>query len=235
MINSAMIMAAGLGTRMRPLTDDRPKPLVTVGGRALIDHALDRLVDAGVGMAVINLHYKAQMLRDHLDRRRDIDIRYSLESDALLGTGGGVARALPQFGGEAFFVLNSDTIWMEHGAPVLPRMIKEWDTTRMDGLLLLADRATALGYDGRGDFVKNTAGHLGRVPSGATSPFAYPGVQIIHSRLFADSPKGEFSTNLMWDRAIATGRLYGTVLDGKWIHVGDPAARAEADALLAQA
>ena len=119
-----MIMAAGLGTRMRPLTDDRPKPLVTVGGRALIDHALDRLVGAGVGMAVINLHYKAEMLRAHLDRRRDIEIRYSLESDALLGTGGGVARALPQFGGKAFFVLNSDSIWMEHGAPVLPRMMK---------------------------------------------------------------------------------------------------------------
>ena len=229
-----MIMAAGLGMRMRPLTDDRPKPLVTVGGRALIDHALDRLAAAGVGMVVINLHYKAQMLRDHLAARRDIDIRYSLESDALLGTGGGVAQALPQFGGEAFFVLNSDSIWMEHGAPMLPRMMKEWDATRMDGLLLLADRATALGYDGRGDFVMDAGGHLGRVPAGATSPFAYPGAQIIHPRMFAHSPQGEFSTNLMWDRAIASGRLYGTALDGKWIHVGDPAARAEAEALLAQ-
>jgi len=152
-IRRAMIMAAGLGTRMRPLTDDRPKPLIEVAGKPLIDHALDRLVAAKVELAVVNLHYKAQMLRAHLDKRRDIEIRYSSEDDALLDTGGGVVKALPHFQDEAFFILNSDSIWVEGYSSALPTMARLWDGTRMDGLLRLAAMGSALGYEGwRGDF-----------------------------------------------------------------------------------
>src|SRR5215475_1827751 len=141
-----MIMGAGMGTRMRPLTDDRPKPLVTVGGRTLIDHAIDRLVAAGVDLIVVNLHYKAQQLRDHLDRRRDVEIAYSVETDELMGTGGGVAKALPHFQGESFFILNSDSVWVENVTPALSMMQRAWEPERMDGLLLLASMTTAMGF-----------------------------------------------------------------------------------------
>jgi MurNAc alpha-1-phosphate uridylyltransferase len=231
-----MIMAAGLGTRMRPLTNDRPKPLVTVAGKALIDHDLDKLVAAGVTTAVVNLHYKAQMLREHLAQRKDIEIVFSDETGELLGTGGGIVKALPLFGDEAFFVLNSDSIWVEGIAPpTLKRMIELWNPDEMDGLLLLASMLTAMGYEGRGDFVMDAVGHIDRPPGEyATTPFAYPGVQIVHPRLFADAPQGEFSTNILWNRAIAARRLFGTRLDGVWIHVGTPQARDEAEAYLAK-
>jgi len=229
-----MIMAAGLGTRMRPLTNDRPKPLVQVAGKALIDHDLDRLVAAGVKQAVVNLHYKADMLRAHLAKRRDIEIRYSDETGELLGTGGGVARALPMFEGQPFFILNSDSIWVEGVAPALGRMIEFWDDARMDGLLLMASMVTAMGYEGRGDFVLDAEGHVARPGENALTPFAYPGVQIVHPRLFDGAPAGEFSTNLLWDRAIKVRRLFGTRLDGVWIHVGTPQARDEAEAYLAK-
>ena len=228
-----MIMAAGFGTRMRPLTDDRPKPLVTVRGRTLLDHALDRLVAAGVTMAVINLHYRAQMVKDHLAGRRDIEIHYSME-DEILGTGGGVARALPLFQGKSFFILNSDSVWVEGAGAALTAMPSLWDPERMDGLLLLAAMTTAMGYEGRGDFLLDVHGHIARVPERTSSPYAYPGVQIVHPRLFAGAPEGAFSTNTMWDRAIVRGRLYGTRLDGVWIHVGTPEARDEAEAYLAR-
>jgi len=230
-----MIMAAGLGTRMRPLTNDRPKPLVPVAGKALIDHDLDKLVAAGVTTAVVNLHYKADMLRAHLAKRRDIEIVYSDESAELLGTGGGIVKALHQFGDEPFFVLNSDSIWVEGIAPALTRMIETWDAASMDGLLLMATMVTAMGYEGSGDFVMDAQGHVSRPPGEhATTPFAYPGVQIVHPRLFQDAPAGEFSTNILWDRAIAAKRLFGTRLDGVWIHVGTPQARDEAEAYLAK-
>ena len=233
-VTSAMIMGAGFGTRMRPLTDDRPKPLVTVRGRTLLDHALDRLAAAGVTRVVINLHYRAQMVKDHLAARKDMEILYSME-DEILGTGGGVAKALPLFGGESFFILNSDSIWVEgYNAPLIA-MQKLWQPDAMDGLLLLASMTTAMGYEGwRGDFRLDTIGHVSRVPELTSSPFAYPGVQIAHPRLFADSPPGAFSTNIMWDRAIAKKRLFGTRLEGVWIHVGTPQARDEAEAYLAR-
>ncbi len=235
MIRRAMVMAAGLGVRMRPLTDDRPKPLIRVGGKALIDHALDRLVAAGIEMAVVNLHYKAEMLRAHLDKRRDIQIVYSLEEAAPLDSGGGVVQALPHFKGEAFFVLNSDSIWVEGYSSALPAMMRLWDESRMDGLLLLASMISALGYEGRrGDFRLSPAGHVSRVPGRTVSPFAFPGVQLVHPRLFADPPARIFSTNILWDRAIAQNRLYGTRLDGVWLHVGTPEARTEAEGFLAQ-
>jgi MurNAc alpha-1-phosphate uridylyltransferase len=234
-IRRAMIMAAGLGTRMRPLTDDRPKPLIQVGGKPLIDHALDRLVAAGVELAVVNLHYKAQMLRAHLDKRRDIEIRYSAEEDALLDTGGGVVKALPHFQNEAFFILNSDSIWVEGYSSALATMARLWDARRMDGLLLLAAMVSAHGYEGwRGDFRLSPTGHVSRVPDRMISPFAFPGVQLVHPRLFSNPPAPAFSTNVMWNRAIADERLFGTRLDGVWLHVGSPEARDDAEAFLAR-
>jgi MurNAc alpha-1-phosphate uridylyltransferase len=234
-VTAAMIMGAGLGTRMRPLTDDRPKPLVTVGGKTLIDHSIDRLVAAGVTLVVVNLHYKAAMLEAHLAKRHDVEIVFSDETEMLLDTGGGVVKAMPHFGDQSFFVLNSDSIWIENSMPVLSAMLAAWDETRMDGLLLLADMKTALGYEGTGDFALKPDGHLirARDAAGGDAVYAYPGVQIAGPRLFADAPQGAFSTNIMWDRAIAQSRLSGTVMDGAWIHVGTPEARDEAEAILA--
>ena len=210
----AMIMAAGLGTRMRPLTNDRPKPLVSVGGKALIDHAIDRLVAAGVTTIVVNLHYKAEMVKEHLAGRKDVEILYSDESDGLLGTGGGVAKALACFGDELFFIHNSDTIWVEGYGAALERMKARWDPETMDALLLMAPMVTSMGYEGTGDFMMDSDGRLSRVPPGRVSPFAYPGVQIVHPRLFDNAPSGGFSTNILWDRAIEKERLFGVRLDG---------------------
>lgn len=235
MIRRAMVMAAGKGLRMRPLTNDRPKPLVEVAGKTLIDHALDRLVAAKVELAVINLHYKSEMLRAHLAKRRDIEIRYSSEEETLLDTGGGVVKALPHFEDEPFFILNSNSIWVEGYNSALDAMNRTWDAARMDGLLLLASMTTALGYEGwRGDFRLSPTGHVSRVPERMVSGFAYPGVQIAHPRLFDDPPGEIFSTNVMWDRAIAKDRLYGIRLEGAWLHVGSPQARNDAEEFLAK-
>jgi MurNAc alpha-1-phosphate uridylyltransferase len=231
-VTAAMIMGAGLGTRMRPLTDDRPKPLVLVGGKTLIDHSIDRLVAAGVTRIVVNLHYKAEMLRAHLAQRRDAQIIFSDETDKLLDTGGGVVKAMPHFAGAPFFVINSDSIWVEGKNPVLPAMLAAWDKHSMDGLLLLADMKTAMGYEGTGDFALTANDHVVRARNHAAPHYAYPGVQIVHPRLFQGAPPGAFSTNLMWDRAIAAGTLFGTLMDGVWIHVGTPEARDEAEAYL---
>jgi MurNAc alpha-1-phosphate uridylyltransferase len=227
-----MIMAAGLGTRMRPLTDDRPKPLVMVAGKTLIDHALDRLVAAGVTLAVINVHYKAEMVMAHLAKRKDVEIRYSEETDALLGTGGGVVKAMPHFDGHPFFIMNADTIWIEGFGRALDRMKERWNPDTMDGLLLMAAMVTAVGYEGAGDFNMDSEGHLTRVAEQRLSPFAYPGIQIVHPRLFDKAPAGPFSTNRVWDIAIAAGRLFGIRLDGVWIHVGTPEVVQEAEAIL---
>ena len=229
----AMIMAAGLGTRMRPLSADRPKPLVEVGGKALIDHAIDRLVAAGVTLVVVNLHYRAEMIKTHLAGRKDVEILYSDESEGMLGTGGGVAKALSNFGGEPFFIHNSDTIWVDGYGAELERMKARWDPERMDGLLLMAPMVTAMGYEGVGDFMMDSTGLLSRVPQGRVSPFAFPGVQIVHPRLFENPPSGGFSTNVLWDRAIEKERLFGVRLDGVWIHVGTPQAVDEAEEFLA--
>lgn len=226
-----MIMAAGLGTRMRPLTDDKPKPLVTVMGKPLIDHALDRLAAAGVTQVVVNVHYRAQMLRAHLAGRTGMDIRISDESGELLGTGGGAVRALPLFDSQPFFILNSDSVWVGGDVPALTQLQRQWNPRDMDGLLLLAPMTAAMGYDGRGDFVIDTQGHIAR-PGGGGSPYAYPGVQIVHPRLFDSAPQGEFSTNLVWDRAIAAKRLFGTPMDGMWLHIGTPQALGDAERYL---
>ena len=230
-VTRAMVMAAGLGTRMRPLTDDRPKPMVTVMGKPLIDHALDRLADSGVTEVVVNVHYRADMLREHLAKRTGMEIRISDESGELLGTGGGVVRAMPLFDGQPFFILNSDSVWVDGPVPALTQMQRLWNPGDMDALLLLASMDAAMGYDGTGDFVMDGEGHIER-PQHDVRPYAYPGVQIVHPRLFDGAPQGEFSTNRMWDRAIAAKRLFGTHLDGMWLHVGTPQARADAERYL---
>jgi len=232
-VTRAMIMAAGLGTRMRPLTLDRPKPLVEVRGKALIDHAVDRLVQAGVKMIVVNVHYHAEMLKAHLSKRRDVEIRFSEEHDTLLGTGGGIVKALPNFEGKPFFVHNSDSIWVEGIGHALERMQLIWNPDEMDALLMLASMVTALGFEGTGDFLLDAEGHIARVQEARVSPFAYPGVQIVHPRIFDNAPSGAFSMNLLWDRAIEKGRLYGMRLDGVWMHVGTAEAVKEAEDFLA--
>jgi MurNAc alpha-1-phosphate uridylyltransferase len=229
----AMIMAAGLGTRMRPLTNDRPKPMVVVGGKPLIDHAIDRLVAAGIELIVVNVHYRAEMLKEHLKRRKDVEIRISEEQDELLGTGGGVVKAMGNFENEPFFIHNSDSVWIEGYGHALERMIARWSSDEMDALLLMASMVTTIGYEGIGDFMMDPEGHLSRVPEGRVSPFAFPGVQLVHPRLFANPPKGAFSTNVMWDRAIEKGRLFGIRLDGQWMHIGTADALAEAEAVYA--
>ena len=187
---------------------------------------------AGVTMIVVNVHYKGEMLRAHLARRHDVEIRFSDESDELLDTGGGVVKALHHFEASPFFMLNSDSIWVEGPVAALAAMIGRWNPERMDGLLLLAAMTPPWAMKACGDFMMEADGHVLRAPRAAGAAFAYPGVQIVHPRLFDDAPEGTFSTNLMWDRAIAKGRLYGIRLDGVWIHVGTPEARDEAEAYL---
>jgi MurNAc alpha-1-phosphate uridylyltransferase len=174
------------------------------------------------------------MLREHLARRRDVEIVISDETERLLDTGGGVIKAMPHFGDAPFFIVNSDSIWVEHGASALPAMQAAWDAASMDGLLLLAEMKTALGFDGTGDFTRAADGRIARAGKNSGSSLAYMGVQIVHPRLFAGAPDGAFSTNIMWDRAIAAGRLFGIPLDGVWLHVGTPQAHDEAQAYLSE-
>ncbi|MBV8799720.1 MAG: nucleotidyltransferase family protein [Alphaproteobacteria bacterium] len=228
-----MILAAGLGTRMRPLTNTTPKPLVKVAGRALIDHAIDRLKDAGVTTIIVNVHYHAEQLRNHLAKRDDVEIRISDETDTILGTGGGIVRALPHFEGEPFFLHNSDSIWAEGYGRALERLKTRWNADEMDSLLLMASLVTSMGYEGRGDFLMDSEGRLTSVPEGRLSPFAYVGASILHPRLFEGAPRGAFHLLQLWERAMEQGRLFGVRLDGVWMHVGTPEALKEAEAFLA--
>jgi MurNAc alpha-1-phosphate uridylyltransferase len=228
-----MVLAAGLGTRMRPLTNHAPKPLVKVRGKPLIDHVIDRLAAAGVELVVVNVHHHAALLKDHLSKRRDVEIRVSDESDRVLGSGGGIFKALPLFGGEAFFVHNADSIWVEGYGQALARMIARWSPEEMDALLLVASLVNAIGYEGAGDFLMDADGHLSRVPEQRLSPFAFPGVQIVHPRFFEGCSEGDFSVNPLWDRAIERGRLYGMRLEGVWMHVGTPDALVQTEQFLA--
>ena len=203
-----MVLAAGLGTRMRPLGHGLPKPLVRVAGRALIDHVLDGIARAGIGTAVINDHHEADRLEAHLASRTRPSIRFSDERDALLETGGGVKRAFERglLGRAVFLVHNSDSIWLEPGESNLGRLCAAWDEARMDCLMLLADPGRCLGYSGRGDFDLENAGSVSRPVPGSKAAFVYAGVSLMHPRLLDGAPEGRFSLNLLWDRALAARR-----------------------------
>lgn len=222
----AMVLAAGMGLRMRSLTRDRPKALVEVAGRTLIDRALDRLAEAGVGRAVVNLHYQAEMLRDHLGSgaRAAPETVFSDESEQLLDTGGGVRAALDYFDDEPFFVVNCDALWLDGAENTLRRMASAWDPPTMDALLLMVPTATALGYDGSGDFVIAGDGRLQRKQAGEVAAHLFGGVQMLRKSLFKGTPEGPFSLNLLYDKAEARGRLFGIAHTGGWIHVGTPEA-----------
>ena len=225
----AMVLAAGLGMRMRPITLTLPKPLVPVAGRTMLDRVLDHLDAIGAERRVINLHWLGETIRSHLDGQSDIV--FSQEPE-LLETGGGVAKALPLLGSEPFFVCNADIIWTDGGEPALSRLARTFDPARMDGLLLLSPVETAFGYEGQGDFHLGSEGRLTRRQQGETTPLLFTGVQILHPRLFDGHPGGAFSLNVLYDKAIAAGRLFGLVHDGGWYHIGTPPALAEAEALL---
>jgi N-acetyl-alpha-D-muramate 1-phosphate uridylyltransferase len=264
-IDTAMVMAAGFGKRMRPLTERIPKPLVEVGGRPLIGYAFDRLREAGVTRAVVNGHYLADQIEAWSAAQEAPRAVFSDERDEILETGGGIVRALPLLGDKPFYVMNADCFWIDGEVPALKRLSATWDEAHMDCLLLLCDPARTTGYDGDGDFAIAADGRLtrstksppplaGEMPSAATaerespspvslrsptSPasgrgnaLAYIGGYIVHPRFFEDAPKGAFSTNLLWDRAIAKGRLFGLAHDGWWLHVGTVPAIAEAEAKL---
>jgi N-acetyl-alpha-D-muramate 1-phosphate uridylyltransferase len=231
---TAMVLAAGLGTRMRPLTDDRPKALVEVGGRALIDHVLDRLAEAGVARAVVNVHWFADRLESHLAARgRGPEITISDERAELLETGGGLKKALPLLGGDPVFVANIDSVWSDRG-DALAELVALWDPDRMDAALLLARREGAIGFEGGGDFFLGEDGQLAFRGEAVEAPFAYMGVHICRPDYVKGGPDGAFSLSGLWRRSAAAGRLYGCVLDGDWMHVGDPEARDQAEVRLAR-
>src|SRR6476659_5680342 len=218
----AMVLAAGLGTRMRPLTDKMPKPLVKVAGKPLIDHVLDRLADAGVECAVVNVHHFADQMQHHLAQRRSPRIVISDERGLLLGTGGGVRKALPELGDGPFFHVNSDTIWIDGVKPNLARLAETFDPRAMDALLLLSPTTGSIGYAGRGDFVMTSDGRLRARAEQEIAPFVYAGAAILSAALFKDAPDGELSLTLWFDRASQAGRLHGLRMDGIWMHVGTP-------------
>jgi N-acetyl-alpha-D-muramate 1-phosphate uridylyltransferase len=228
----AMVLAAGLGTRMRPLNGRLPKPLVAVGGKALIDYALDRLAEQGVECAVVNVHHLADQIERHLAQRRRPKIIISDERGELLGTGGGVVKALPQLGGGPFFHVNSDTIWIDGVKPNLGRLAAAFDPARMDALLLVAPTASSIGYTGRGDFSMAPDGRLMRRGEREVVPFVYAGAAILVPAFFAGAPAGPFSMSPLFDRAADAGRLCGLRLEGVWMHVGTPEAIKAAEAAI---
>ena len=225
----AMVLAAGFGKRMLPLTDTLPKPLIRLGGRPLLDHVLDRLGDAGIRAAVVNVHYLPGLIETHLSGRTHPQITISDERDAILDTGGAVQKALPLLGDAPFFVHNSDSVWIERNGNTLVRMMDAWNPVTMDALLLLAPVATSLGYDGRGDFHMSEAGGLSWRKGEERAPYVFAGVSINHPRQFEGAPAGAFSLVKLWDKALAAGRLAGIRLDGVWMHVGTPEALSDAE------
>ena len=218
--NSAMVLAAGLGTRMRPLTNDRPKPLIEAAGRTLIDRSLDRVEEVGVNRAIVNLHYLPEMLRSHLSSRTAPAIEFSDETQELLETGGGIVRALPLLGADPFVVINSDNIWI--GENALSPLTQAWRPEDMDVLLLLVPVENAVGYTRSGDFELDDEGRLIRRGEKPTASFVFSGAQVIKPEMFANAPNGPFSLNLIWDEVIASGRAYGVIHDGGWCDVGTP-------------
>ena len=232
---TAMVMAAGLGKRMRPLTATRPKPLVEVAGKPLIDHVFDRLQGAGIARAVVNVHYLADTLQAHVtDRYPDIEVVISDERKLLMETGGGLVQARGLLGDAPVLVVNSDNLWIDGPVDAIRLLASRWDDAKMDALLLMVPLARAHNHGGPGDFHVAADGRItGRRKPGRVAPFAYTGIQILHPRVIADWPEGPFSTNLFWDRAIAAGRAYGQVHQGLWFDVGTPGAIPKTEAILA--
>ena len=228
----AMVLAAGIGKRMRPLTATRPKPLVRVNGRALIDHSLDKLVEAGVSRAVVNVHYLPGQIEAHLAQRSAPATMISDEREALLETGGGMVKALPLIDADPFFCLNSDNVWLDGPQNVFAALSEAWNPAEMDALLLLVNHARAFNYTGRGDFHLDPMGRITRRKPGRVAPFIYTGIQIVSQRLLREAPEGAFSTGVLWDRAIAEGRLYGISHYGQWFEVGAPEMIAPTEAAL---
>ena len=229
----AMVLAAGFGLRMRPLTDNKPKPLVRVAGKPLLDHVLDRLAEAGVTEAVVNVHYLPDQIIDHVVSRTAPKVIISDERDMVLGTGGAVVKALPLLGDAPFYHLNADTLWIDGVRPNLARLADAFDPARMDILLLMAPTAGSIGYAGKGDFAMAPDGSLRKRKENEVTPFVYAGVAIMSPAIFADAPQGEFSLTKVFDEAAEQGRLFGLRLDGTWMHVGTPDAVAAERAYLA--
>jgi MurNAc alpha-1-phosphate uridylyltransferase len=232
MPKTAMVLAAGLGVRMRPLTDTMPKPLVKVAGKALIDHVLDKLAAAGVKTAVVNVHYLAEQIEKHLAKRKKPRIAISDERSLLLDTGGGVVKALPLLGDAPFFHVNSDTLWVDGSTPNLARLAQAFDAKTMDALLLLAPAKGSIGYAGSGDFSLHADGRLVARVAGTQAPLVYAGAAVLSPALFEHAPEGAFSLTALFERAAAKGRLHGLTIDGRWMHVGSPDAIALAEAAL---
>lgn len=228
LIRHGMVLAAGLGERMRPLTNTTPKPMLKVAGQPLVDHALDRMEDAGVEQAVVNTFYLAEILENHLAHRPSPYITISREEERL-ETGGGIRKALPHLGNAPFYVANGDAFWLNGPTDALGRMAEQWNDSAMDALLLLHSTVDAYGYGGRGDFLVEPDGQLSRRPEQEVCPYLFTGIQILHPRLFEQAPDGVFSLNILYDRAIENGRLFGVVHDGEWFHIGTPAGLAEAE------
>ncbi len=230
----AMVLAAGLGKRMRPITDNIPKPLVTVWNKTLLDHALDALAAADVGRSVVNVHYLADQIEQHLKSRKMPDITISDERAELLDSGGGIKNAMGLLGSEPFYLLNADSFWIEGRTPNLQSLAKIWDGERMDILLLVTAHNRAVGFDGKGDFFMDPAGGLVRRGKEQIAPFIYAGAAILSPRIFANTPDGPFSINMLFDQAIEQDRLFGAQLDGLWLHVGTPDAIANAEQAIAR-
>ena len=229
--DTAMVMAAGLGKRMRPLTATQPKPMVRVAGKPLIDHALDRLADAGVARAVVNVHYLADSLEAHLKSRKVPEVIISDERELLLETGGGMVNALPHLP-DPFFCLNADNIWLDGPRNAFADLSAAWDADRMDALLLVVPHSRAENFTGKGDFTMDPLGRLARRRSGRIAPFIYTGIQLVSHRLLREAPEGKFGTMQLWERAIEEGRLFGLSFTGRWFEVGNPEAiRPTEDAL----
>lgn len=230
---TAMVMAAGLGKRMRPLTATRPKPLVEVAGKPLLDHVFDRLRAAGVEKVVVNVHYLPDALEAHLAARADgLDIAISDERPQLLETGGGLVKAAPLIEDDPFLAVNSDNLWIDGPSDTLKLLSSHWDGSRMDALLLLVPLARALNHRGLGDFHMDRSGRIRRRERPRVAPFVYTGVQILSKALLKDAPEGPFSTNLLWDRAMKQGRCFGAVHQGLWFDVGTPQAIRQTEAYL---
>lgn len=229
--DTAMVLAAGLGKRMRPLTASQPKPLVRVAGKPLVDHALDRLAEAGVAKAVVNVHYLADTLEAHVLAREAPKVTVSDEREILLETGGGMVKALPLLP-DPFFCINSDNIWLDGPKDVFRDLSDAWDGKRMDALLALVPHRGAHNFRGKGDFNMDATGRVTRRRSGRIAPFIFTGIQLVSHRLLRDAPQGPFSTNMLWDRAIEQGRLFGVAFTGQWFEVGTPEAIPATEAAL---